>query len=76
MCVCVLVTWQDRVSPVMSLMVERRARQEDVLYMDDGRVMMKYTMPWAEVVTDFFDTLKSISAGNNSTRIALNALCC
>lgn len=31
--------------------------------MDETRVMMKYMMPLAEVVTDFYDELKSRSSG-------------
>lgn len=31
--------------------------------MDDTRVMMKYIMPLAEIVTDFYDELKSRSSG-------------
>lgn len=31
--------------------------------MDETRVMMKYRMPLAEVVTDFYDELKSRSSG-------------
>lgn len=32
-------------------------------YIDDSRVMLKYTLPMAEIVTDFYDELKSISSG-------------
>lgn len=31
--------------------------------MDENRVMMKYMLPLAEVVTDFYDELKSRSSG-------------
>ena len=31
--------------------------------MDESRVMMKYIMPLAEIVTDFHDELKSKSSG-------------
>lgn len=31
--------------------------------MDESRVMMKYRIPLAEVVTDFYDELKSRSSG-------------
>lgn len=31
--------------------------------MDETRVMMKYRLPLAEIVTDFYDELKSRSSG-------------
>lgn len=35
----------------------------EYVYVDETRVMMKYRMPLAEVVTDFYDELKSRSSG-------------
>jgi len=53
----------DAYSAVMSLMQAHRGRSDDVSYLDDGRVLLTYTMPWQEVVTNFFDKLKSATAG-------------
>lgn len=50
-------------SAVMTLMQEHRARQEEMTYLDDGRVLVRYIMPWQEVVTNFFDKIKSATAG-------------
>lgn len=33
------------------------------MYMDETRVLMKYRLPLAEVVTDFYDELKSRTSG-------------
>jgi len=33
---------QDRISPVLTLMMERRGVQTDLVYLDDGRVLLKY----------------------------------
>jgi translation elongation factor EF-4 len=33
------------------------------MYMDETRVMMRYRIPLAEVVTDFYDELKSRTSG-------------
>lgn len=41
----------------------RRGEQLEYFYVDETRVMMKYRMPLAEVVTDFYDELKSRSSG-------------
>lgn len=35
----------------------------EYVYVDETRVMMKYRIPLAEVVTDFYDELKSRSSG-------------
>jgi elongation factor 4 len=58
-----IITPNDSVSAVLSLMQEHRAEQEEMTYLDDGRVLLKYCMPWQEVVTNFFDKLKSVTAG-------------
>ncbi|CAE7384231.1 unnamed protein product [Symbiodinium sp. KB8] len=50
-------------SSIMSLMQTHRGRSDEISYLDDGRVLMKYIMPWQEVVTNFFDKLKSATAG-------------
>lgn len=42
---------------------ERRGTQEDIKYIDDMTVILVYRMPWQEVVTDFFDQLKTLTAG-------------
>lgn len=36
---------------------------QDMKYMTEARTTLVYDMPLAEVVTDFFDQLKSMSAG-------------
>ena len=62
---------EDKLSPVMGLLYERRGTQVDMTYIggDGGvegagnRVVLTYDLPWAGVVTDFFDVLKSVSAG-------------
>ena len=41
----------------------RRGTQEGFLYLDDSHVTLKYALPMAEVVTDFYDELKSQSSG-------------
>jgi len=64
---------QDRISALLSLMQERRGVQMDMVYLDDTRVLLKYEMPWAEVVTDFFDVLKSVSAGASIRLLCVNA---
>lgn len=41
----------------------RRGIQQNMVYIDDQRVMMKYLFPLNEIVVDFYDLLKSMSSG-------------
>ncbi|RUS25782.1 hypothetical protein BC938DRAFT_471670, partial [Jimgerdemannia flammicorona] len=41
----------------------RRGEQHEYMYMDEARVLMKYRLPLSEIVTDFYDELKSRSSG-------------
>ena len=34
-----------------------------MVFIDESRVMLKYTLPLSEVVSDFHDRLKSVSSG-------------
>ncbi len=51
------------VGPVLKLANERRGRQFDFQVTAPGRVVLVYDIPYAEVVFDFFDRLKSASKG-------------
>ncbi|MEQ9005192.1 MAG: translation elongation factor 4 [Pseudomonadales bacterium] len=53
---------QQYVGNVMTLCVERRGAQKNMLY-TGGQVSMHWEMPMNEVVMDFFDRLKSVSRG-------------
>uniref|UniRef100_A0A3P8W9A2 GTP binding elongation factor GUF1 n=1 Tax=Cynoglossus semilaevis TaxID=244447 RepID=A0A3P8W9A2_CYNSE len=48
---------------IMTLCLNRRGVQKNMVYIDDQRVMMKYLFPLNEVVVDFYDHLKSLSSG-------------
>ena len=47
----------------MQTMKDRRAEQVDIVHLDDDQVVLKYTVPWQEVVTDLYDEIKSVSSG-------------
>ena len=51
------------VGPVLKLCQGRRGTQAGFEYSGPGRVMLTYEIPYAEVVYDFFDKLKSCSRG-------------
>ena len=50
-------------SPVMELCNERRARFDHMEYLSEERVHLTYEMPLAEIVLDFYDSLKSRTRG-------------
>ena len=53
----------DYVGTVMELCQDRRGIFKDMKYLDTVRVQITYEMPLAEIITDFFDVLKSRSKG-------------
>jgi GTP-binding protein LepA len=58
-----VVVPNDHVGGVMQLCQDRRGRFVDMRYMTTVRVVLKYEMPLAEIIIDFYDQLKSISKG-------------
>ncbi len=51
------------VGGVMGLCDEKRGRQTDMTYLTAERVLLKYELPFNEIVLDFYDRLKSITRG-------------
>ncbi len=49
--------------PIMNLCLERRGIQLKMDYLDPKRVELEYDMPLADVISDFYDKLKSLSRG-------------
>jgi GTP-binding protein LepA len=54
---------KEFVGPIMKLCDEKRGRQVDMRYISPERVLLKYEMPFNEIVLDFYDRLKSLSRG-------------
>ncbi|PIZ04299.1 MAG: elongation factor 4 [Gammaproteobacteria bacterium CG_4_10_14_0_8_um_filter_38_16] len=57
-----MLTPQEYVGSVMTLCLERRGVQKKMQYIGN-QVSLNYAIPLSEVVSDFFDRLKSISRG-------------
>ncbi|MBB6172833.1 GTP-binding protein LepA [Nocardiopsis mwathae] len=53
----------DFVGPIMELCQNRRGNLQGMDYLSEDRVEMRYTLPLAEIVFDFFDQLKSRTKG-------------
>ncbi len=54
---------EEFVGALMKLCQERRGVQQDMKFIGQGRVMLTYRLPLAEMVIDFYDKLKSVSRG-------------
>lgn len=52
--------------PVMQLCQDRRGIYISTEYLDPTRAMLTYEIPFAEVVLDFYDKIKSMTAGYGS----------
>ena len=51
------------VGNVFKLCEEKRGKQMDMRYLTEKRVIITYELPFAEIVYDFFDRLKSMTRG-------------
>jgi len=58
-----IIVPQHYVGPIMDLAQNKRGILMDMSYVDPTRAMLTYDMPLAEVIVDFYDTLKSRSQG-------------
>ncbi len=54
---------KEFVGAVMGLCDEKRGRQVNMTYLTSERVLLKYELPFNEIVLDFYDRLKSITRG-------------
>jgi GTP-binding protein LepA len=58
-----LLAPKDFIGVIMELCQAKRGRLEGMDYLSEDRVEMRYTLPLAEIVFDFFDQLKSKTKG-------------
>jgi len=58
-----IITPTDFLGSIMTLCMGKRGIQTNLSYLDEKRVEIKFEMPLAEVLFDFYDRLKSVSKG-------------
>ena len=58
-----ILTPTDFIGTIMELCQQRRGAQTGMDYLSEDRVELRYTLPLAEIVFDFFDQLKSRTKG-------------
>jgi len=62
---------QEYSGALMELSQKRRGEYKDMKFLTENRVSIKYDLPLAEVITDFFDVMKSRSKGYASMEYAV-----
>ncbi|HHS50212.1 MAG TPA: elongation factor 4 [candidate division Zixibacteria bacterium] len=61
-----IITPHEFVSPIMNLVKERRGEYVATEFIDPARVLLRFNIPLAEVIFDFFDKMKTVSRGYGS----------
>jgi GTP-binding protein LepA len=58
-----IISPKDYIGEIMSLANSKRGEFVDMQYLSVERVEIKYILPLSEIIVDFFNLLKSVSAG-------------
>ncbi|HBO64699.1 TPA: elongation factor 4 [Candidatus Saccharibacteria bacterium] len=66
-----IVVPQQFIGPVIQLIVGKRGRQSNLSYIDE-RALVSFEAPLANLLTDFYDQLKSITSGYGSFNYELD----
>lgn len=66
-----IVIPQEFIGSVIQLIVSRRGRQNNLSYIDE-RALISFEAPLANLLTDFYDQLKSVTSGYGSFNYELN----
>ncbi|MET9025484.1 translation elongation factor 4 [Nocardia sp. NPDC004168] len=60
---CTIIAPSEFIGSIMELCQSRRGELGGMDYLSETRVELRYTMPMAEIIFDFFDSLKSRTRG-------------
>lgn len=66
-----IVVPQQFIGPVIQLIIAKRGRQSNLSYIDE-RALISFEAPLANLLTDFYDQLKSITSGYGSFNYELS----
>ena len=66
-----IVVPQDYIGAVIQLIVSKRGRQNNLSYIDE-RALVSFEAPLANLLTDFYDQLKSVTSGYGSFNYELS----
>ncbi len=66
-----IVVPQDYIGAVIQLIVTKRGRQNNLSYIDE-RALISFEAPLANLLTDFYDQLKSVTSGYGSFNYELD----
>jgi GTP-binding protein LepA len=66
-----IVVPQDYIGAVIQLIVAKRGRQKNLSYIDE-RALISFEAPLANLLTDFYDQLKSVTSGYGSFNYELD----
>jgi len=58
-----IITPEKYVGIIMALLLDRRGSQTKMEYLNPKTVLLKYELPFSEIVLDFYDQLKSTTQG-------------
>jgi GTP-binding protein LepA len=61
-----IVLPKDYLGPVLQLIVQRRGLQKNISYVDADLAVIDFEAPLANLLTDFYDQLKSLTSGYGS----------
>ena len=64
----------EYVGNVMKLVTERRGTYQNTEYLNASRALLSYDIPLAEIVSDFYDRLKSVTRGYASFDYEIKAM--
>jgi GTP-binding protein LepA len=61
-----IVLPKDYLGPILQLIVQRRGLQKNISYVDADLAIINFDAPLANLLTDFYDQLKSLTSGYGS----------
>ncbi len=58
-----IITPKEYVGNLMPYIIEEKGIYKDTEYLDENRLILRYSIPLASILVDFYDKIKSLSSG-------------